>query len=136
MKIKLYILIAGLFTVPLLVRGQDKLEGKISDAADKDEMGLPGANVMWAGTTVGATTNAAGYFSIKRVKDDERLVISFVGYKTDTGTGASDEDYFTYTLHQQNEMDEVIIVGRAAGTFINKIDPVMTINITGAGLCK
>src|SRR4030042_4187827 len=136
MKIKLYILIAGLFTVPLLVLGQDKLEGKISDAADKDEMGLPGANVVWAGTTVGATANAAGYFSIKHVKNVDKLVISFVGYKTDTITVAPEQDYIKHSLEQQNEMSEVVIVGRAPGTYINRIDPVMTVNITGAELCK
>ncbi len=136
MKIKNYILFAGLFAAPLLLHGQGKLEGKISDAADEEELGLPGANVMWVGTTVGTTTNAAGYFSLRRIRNAERLVISFVGYKTDTVTVAPDEEYFTHTLHQQNEMDEVIIVGRAAGTFINKIDPVMTINITGVELCK
>jgi outer membrane receptor for ferrienterochelin and colicins len=136
MKFKLYILLTFLLLIPLLLQGQNKLEGKITDAADKDELGLPGANVVWAGTTVGTSTNAAGFFSIKRAKNADKLVISFVGYKTDTVTVNPDETYIKHYLGQQNNMNEVVVVGRAPGTFISKIDPVMTVKITGAELCK
>ena len=50
------------------ISGQKSIEGKIIDALDKDELGLPGANIIWAGTTTGTSTNAAGYFKLKRVK--------------------------------------------------------------------
>jgi len=136
MKIKLFILIAGLSAASLPAQGQGRIEGKISDAADKYEAGLPGANVMWAGTTVGTSTNAAGYFSMKRVRNADKLVISFVGYKTDTVTVGPDEEYLSHALSQMNEMNEVVIIGRAPGTFINKLEPVMTISITSAELCK
>jgi outer membrane receptor for ferrienterochelin and colicins len=121
---------------PVLVEGQSKLEGKISDAADKDELGLPGANVVWAGTTIGATTNNAGYFNIKRTKQSDKLVISFVGYKTDTIEVSPDEKYITQKLFQQNETAEVSVVGKASGTFISRVDPQLTIHITGAELRK
>ena len=136
MKIKLYVLIAGLLLVPLIMTGQNKLEGKIFDADDKDELGMPGANVVWAGTTVGTTTNVAGYFSIKRMKQTDKLVISFVGYRTDTITVKPDADYITHSLVQGKEMEEVVIQGRASGTHIDRVEPILTVNITGAELCK
>ncbi len=136
MKIKQIIIITGFLIIPVLLSGQTRLEGKISDAADKKESGLPGANVKWAGTTVGASTNAAGYFSIRRVKETDKLVISFVGYKTDTVTVGPGTEYFKHNLSQGKEIDEVVIYGRASGTFIDRIDPVLTVNITGAELCK
>ena len=79
-KRNLYKVVMGfaLLIIPAALFGQSKLEGKISDAADKDELGLPGANVVWAGTTIGATTNNAGYFNIKRTRQSDRLVISFL----------------------------------------------------------
>ena len=123
--------------IPVLLSGQNKVEGKIFDAADKDEAGLPGANVVWAGTTTGTVTNAAGYFNIKRVKGSDKLIISFIGYKTDTISVTSEDEYFKYSLHQENDaIDEVVIVGRAPGTHIDRIEPILTVNITGAELCK
>jgi len=122
--------------MPLALDGQNKLEGKIFDAADKDETGLPGANVVWAGTTIGASTNAAGYFSIKRVSQSDKLVISFVGYRTDTVTVSPDEEYFKHSMVQQAEIGEVLIFGRAPGSHISRIEPILTVNITGAELCK
>ena len=92
--------------------------------------------MVWAGTTVGATTNVAGYFSIKRVKEADKLVISFVGYRTDTITVRPDEEYLKHSLAQGKEMAEVVIAGRASGTYINRVDPILTVNITGAELCK
>lgn len=136
MKIKQFIIIAGFFLIPLVLEGQNKIEGKIFDADDKDELGMAGANVVWAGTTTGTTTNVAGYFSIRRVKQTDNLVISFVGYRTDTITVAPDADYVTHSLVQGKEMQEVVILGRASGTHIDRVEPILTVNITGAELCK
>jgi outer membrane receptor for ferrienterochelin and colicins len=136
MKIKHIILIFNLLAIPIILSGQRKLEGKIFDSDDKDELGLPGANVFWAGTTIGTTTNAAGYFSIKRVRESNKLIVSFVGYKTDTLKIGEDEEYIKHSLFQGKEMSEVLIIGRASGTYINRVDPILTVNITGAELCK
>lgn len=45
-----------------------------------------GANVYWLGTTVGTTTRENGVFLIDRVAGKEQLVISFIGFETDTIT--------------------------------------------------
>ncbi len=115
---------------------QGKLEGKIIDSEDPAEAGLAGANIFWAGTNTGTTTNAAGHFTIKKLRGADRLVISFVGYSTDTLQIQPDEEYITNSLSQNNEIPEVVITGRASGTYISKLEPVLTFNITSAELCK
>ncbi len=46
---------------------------------------LPGASVYWANTTIGSTTNKDGEFHLDFPDyDDPILVISFVGYKSDS----------------------------------------------------
>ena len=47
-----------------------------------DDQGEPlaGANVWWAGTTVGTTTDAEGIFEIEPVRQTKLLVTSFLGY--------------------------------------------------------
>jgi len=119
-----------------LIIGQTKLEGKIYDTIDADQLGLPGAGVFWEGTTVGTSTNAAGVFSLRRVKQTNRLIISFVGYKSDTITVGPDENYIKHSLIQQNEMNEIFVYGKAVGTQINKIDPILNLKITEAELRK
>jgi len=134
-KIK-YTLLTILFIVPATLSAQKNVEGKIYDATDRDELGLPGASVIWAGTTVGTSTNAAGYFNLKRVKQSDKLVISFVGYKSDTLPVGPTDEYIKHPLSQQNEMGEVNIVGKASGSFVSKMNPILTVNITGAELRK
>jgi len=136
MKTKDNIIFILLFSIPSIIYGQGKIEGKIYDSEVPDGAGLPGANIVWAGTTSGTSTNAAGVFAIKRVKETDQLVVSFIGYRTDTLTIKAGEDYISHGLRQQNQLDEVIISDKSAGTHISRTDPILTVNITGAELCK
>ena len=122
--------------MPLSLKAQGKLEGKIFDSTDNDQSGLPGANVFWAGTTTGTSTNSAGYFVIKKVRQTNKLVVSFIGYRTDTISVGENESYIKHGLEQNNEIGEIVITGRASGTHIDKLDPILTMNITGAELRK
>jgi outer membrane receptor for ferrienterochelin and colicin len=123
----------GWFTI---AQGQGRLEGKIYDSEDKEETGLPGANVYWAGTSTGTSTNAAGYFSLKRERHSSRLVISFVGYRSDTIEIGKNETYFKHGLTLNNEISEIVITGKAQGSHLDKLNPILTTNITGAELRK
>ncbi|MBK9392201.1 MAG: TonB-dependent receptor [Bacteroidetes bacterium] len=123
-------------SLPVILKGQNTIEGKVFDAADKEETGLPGASVIWAGTVTGTSTNAAGYFKLKRNRETDKLVISFIGYRSDTITVGKDDKYLKTSLRQGNELGEVLVFGRAPGAHINKTDPVLTVNITGAELRK
>lgn len=121
----IYITIASL--LPGLLIAQGRLEGKILDS--DGEMGLPGASVYWSGTTTGTTTNAAGYFEIRKTRSTDKLVVSFVGYRTDTIAIGSSETYIEHTLSEGSDVGEVIVFGRQPGTYISRIDPILTLNI-------
>ncbi|MCK7538255.1 MAG: carboxypeptidase-like regulatory domain-containing protein [Marinilabiliales bacterium] len=72
-----------MLVIPAALSGQGKIEGKvlIAGAAERlTAIPLPGANVVWAGTATGTSTNPAGYFSLRKIKGHDRLVASFVGY--------------------------------------------------------
>src|SRR5262245_37846360 len=77
-------LLAVILAWPLGARAQ-KLMGLV---IEKDKQGrdqpLPGANVYWLGTEKGTTTKENGVFLIDRVEGSNQLVISFVGYASDT----------------------------------------------------
>ena len=81
MKNILYLLIL----LPAYVFSQEKITGMIMEANEKKEhIGLAGANIYWLDTSVGTVTDMDGRFSLDYKKEYTKLVISYVGFKTDT----------------------------------------------------
>lgn len=122
-----------------IIVAQGTVEGKVMISGGmgaSDTIGLPGANLVWAGTTTGTTTNNAGYFTLKKIRGKEKLVASFVGYDPDTVTVTHDDDYVEIFLTENNIMEEVQVIGRATGTHIDRAATIATVNITSAELCK
>lgn len=73
---------------------------------------LPGANVILAGTSRGATTDANGAFELDEVPLDSKLAISYVGYETREVEITRKNEVVNVVLEwQQNSLDNVVIVG-------------------------
>ncbi|MDX9772009.1 MAG: TonB-dependent receptor [Bacteroidales bacterium] len=133
------ILIFIMIIIPALSIAQGRIEGKVmisGEGGAPDNSGLPGANVVWSGTTTGASTNAAGYFSLKKIKGNELLVASFVGYTPDTVIVAPGDDYIEIFLTENSLLGEITVIGRATGAHLDRSAPIATVKITGAELCK
>lgn len=79
---------------------------------------LPGANVYWAGTSVGTATDVHGDFTIPAPENwPARLIVSFVGYRTDTLTLQRPPTApLAIALRWAVEMGPVEIVDRVSGT--------------------
>jgi len=74
-----------LMLLPTLIFSQESIDGVIVELTEqKKTVPLPGANVYWLDSTIGSTTDIDGKFSIPYDKEYTKLVISYVGYKTDT----------------------------------------------------
>ena len=72
---------------PVWSSAQSDLQGVIVEmSSENKEIPLPGANVYWLNTTIGDVTDFDGKFTIPYQSDYKKLVISYVGYKTDTLT--------------------------------------------------
>ncbi len=84
---KLWVLLLLLF-FPYMLVGQENNSRNIKGKVIEDHEGhlhpLPGASVYWLGTSTGTATNEEGEFKLKRIPDNSLLVISFIGFKTDT----------------------------------------------------
>lgn len=80
------------------------VQGK--DSQGKTEA-LVGATVVWKGTQVVATTNEAGEFEIPVQPNNTALVVSFVGFKTDTVQVQN--AFITVTLAPDNTLKEVVL---------------------------
>ncbi len=125
--------------IPASLLGQGKIEGKVMIAGGDgaaDTASLPGANVIWAGTATGTSTNTAGYFSLRKIRGNDLLVASFVGFTSDTVRIAPGDDYVEFVLHENSMIGEVTVIGRATGAHIDRQATIATVNITAAELCK
>lgn len=88
---------------------QDKIEGMVMEAnAEGKHIGLVGANVYWLNSPIGTITNEDGLFAIPYSKEYNKLVISFVGFQTDTLT-INEPKMVHHWLKPSNELDEVVL---------------------------
>ncbi len=74
----------------------------------KDNLGVEGASVHWLNTNVSAITNSKGWFTIDYKKEYTKLVISYLGYKTDTITVANLKPIHHF-LTPESDLEEITI---------------------------
>lgn len=101
-----------------------------------DDKGFPlvGANVYWAGTTVGVATDLDGQFKLEPIKETNRLVTSFMGFHNDT-TEVVRHAELTIVLVSDLELEEVNIVERKMAVLRSRVSALQTETITGEALC-
>ncbi len=92
---------------------QKIIEGKVVYIEKYETLALEGANVYWQGTSEGTVTDQSGNFNISMSDKTNKLIISFLGFMTDTITVLSEK----YIVHQLKEdqttnLNEVSITER------------------------
>ncbi|MCL1608158.1 MULTISPECIES: TonB-dependent receptor [Mediterranea] len=103
--------------------GSDRvLSGSVADANGET---IPGANIVWLGSKTGTSTDLQGAFSLKRTGAADRLVVSCIGFATDTLTIAPEQEYIDIVLREGMELAEVnvtarkITLGKLRGSVMN-----------------
>ena len=110
------------------------LRGVVRDAEGQP---LVGASVYWAGTTIGASTDAEGAFLLHRVKNYDRLVASYLGYVSDTLRVESGTERVEMALRAEGvELEGVVVEGSLSGNFVKREGILKNEMISFAGLCK
>ena len=101
-----------------------------------DDKGEPlvGANVYWAGTTVGVATDIDGRFELDPVKSTNMLVTSFMGFHNDT-TEVTAHSELTIVLVSDLLLEEVDIVERKMAVLRSRVSPLTTETLTSEALC-
>ena len=101
-----------------------------------DDKGEPlvGANVYWAGTTVGVATDLDGRFKLEPVESTNLLVTSFMGFHNDT-TEVTAHNELIIVLVSDLLLEEVEIVERKMAVLRSRLTPLATETLTGEALC-
>src|SRR6218665_2378674 len=106
--------------------------GIVVDNSSGKEEAIVGATVHWLGTKVATQTDIEGKFSIPRTKSNQ-LIISFVGYQSDTLNITNETDFKVY-MKSENQLQEVVV--RSGSTAIDRLSPHQTEIITSKALAK
>ncbi|WP_299337205.1 TonB-dependent siderophore receptor [uncultured Psychroserpens sp.] len=125
-----------LLLFPMFSISQDKLEGIVLEANTNNEtLPVVGANVYWLNTSVGTFTDLDGKFSVSYQPSYKQLVISYVGYKTDTLTITSPKP-ITHYLTPTSSLDEITVTGRKQTTSKSYLNAQNVSTISSAELLK
>lgn len=102
------------------ISAQEVIKGII-----KDETGEPlvGANVVWLNTTAGTTTDLNGAFHLNRNSATDKLVVSYIGYQSDTLSIAKNAAPLDVQLKSNLTLDEVIVRAPGTGTMTSRLEP-------------
>ena len=68
----------------LFINAQETVSGTILYKLKGDDYPLEGANVYWLNTNKGTITNFSGDFIIEKTQESDLLVISYIGFLSDT----------------------------------------------------
>ena len=93
------------------------------------------ASVYWAGTTIGVVTDSFGVFNIPAQDTINKLVISYVGYKTDTLEVKNGKELHVI-MASKNDMNSVTVFSRPDAMFIANLNTIRTQVMTGGELLK
>ena len=94
--------------LPWFASSQEKVEGVVLDSDGDNALSLSGANVYWQDSQMGVVTDFDGKFSIPYLKEFNKLIISYVGFESDTLVVNSPKK-LRISLRPSNELDEVVV---------------------------
>jgi len=130
-----------IFMVIILIFGVEaihaqKLMGLVvqKNAEGVDEP-LPGAGIFWLGTSIGTTTGENGVFMIDRAEGAVKLVVSFVGYRSDT-VSISNQTSIKVTLQSDQYLKEVTVQGWKPSSGLDQSRGINTVIMTEKELFK
>ncbi|RLD52792.1 MAG: TonB-dependent receptor, partial [Bacteroidetes bacterium] len=131
------ILLLLVLLAALNIFAQDKtIQGTIYGLdEDNKKAPLAFANIIWLGSQTGAVSEENGSFIITNpANKHNQLVISFVGYKTDTIAVINYDKELEIVLATTLQLEEVNIEGSRAARSISSLTTINTESISSDGL--
>ncbi len=114
-----------------------QLTGVVLEKTDDGKINpIIGANVYWLKTANGTVTDTNGVFRLPINPSTNRLVVSYVGFVTDTVTIVDQSKVNIILKSDANKVAEVEIVGERQATYVNYLSEQKTLVMTEKELFK
>jgi outer membrane receptor for ferrienterochelin and colicins len=124
-----------IFLLPMILFSQEQLKGIVLETSSTKEMPLLGANVYWSDSSVGVITNEDGTFSLPYKFSYSKLVISYVGFKSDTII-VKENRFIKHVLQASDQLDAVVVKSRKQATSRSYLKATNTIFVSSDELLK
>jgi len=132
MKSTLYLVLV----FPFFLFSQPELKGVVVESNTQNQsIPLPGANVFWLNTSVGTITSDDGTFKLPYKPIYKKLVISYVGFKTDTLTIDTPKT-IRHLLEATDDLGEVTVSARKKSTALSYLSSQNISTISSKELLK
>ena len=117
------------------VQAQDLFSGTVF--GDDESNPLPGANVYWLATNKGTVTDIDGKFSMQKLPSDSQLVISYVGFSSDT-LNIQNSKIIIHILKRRGgaNLDEVVVSERKKTSQLSFLSAQSVLNVSSDELLK
>ncbi len=138
MKTKIFIVLV-LLAFTSIVYGQKTIKGFVYEKNKQNgkKEAIPLANIYWQETSSGGVADDEGNFEIQEPSSyPANLIVSFVGYKSDTIMLNSYQKKIEVELKPNVNLDEFSVTEKQASSFINKIDPQQVETLTSKEFMK
>ena len=132
---KLLLILIGLM---LVCHSFGQVRGRVIEisAAKKDTSALPGVTVFWLNTSIGATTDTNGLFEIHASTETNRLLVTAVGYKSDTLVIKDTTNFLTLKLKGGVDLSEVEVVYETTGSEFSYMSAIKVETLNERSLMK
>jgi TonB-dependent starch-binding outer membrane protein SusC len=107
-KVLLVIALMAMTTLSLLAQSRT-ISGKVTSPEEPD--GIPGANVLVKGTTIGTVTDFNGNYTLSVPEDRNVLVFTFVGFLSREVTIGNNSEINVSLQADTKTLGEVVVVG-------------------------
>jgi outer membrane receptor protein involved in Fe transport len=111
---------------------QENLKGLVVSSNNEP---LFGATLIWKNTQTYTTTDENGAFIIPYKKENNNLVISFIGYRTDT-IQVEEPRFIKHMMYESNLLDEVVVKSKKKDLYISHTGIQQTENLDSGELLK
>ena len=132
-----HVLYAFLILISCRITSQNRIiKGVIKDI--KTNQPLPYCNITSLNKATGTTANSNGKFSIELPStiNNQKIIISYIGYQTDTFELSNAKDDYTFLLKSSEEnLNEIVVTGVSKATLIRE-NPISIINVSSKSLDK
>ena len=116
---------------------QNDLKGRVLTKDGSETIPLIGANVFWLNTEIGTITDEEGKFSIPFLGSEEKLILSYIGYKSDTLSLKENKLVVRFLKESDFEsLDEVTVTQRRKAIQKSYLEAQNIINVNSEELLK